>query len=242
MTTHETRVDTIRTRDGCWIRFDPTLIDQPSSTLFNPDWWRERGRLAGSAAGRGEVWFVENEQSTWALRHYRRGGLVGRINTDHYLYTGQARSRSFAELDVTLQLYRDGLPVPQPVAASMRRWGPWYTADLITVAIPEVETLTEKLLAESLGEALWESVGGMIRRFHQHGLNHADLNAHNILIDSQDSVWLIDFDKASLQPPGQWCEGNLSRLRRSLNKVARSDQSMLVEQGWRQLEHGYSNS
>jgi 3-deoxy-D-manno-octulosonic acid kinase len=57
---------------------------------------------------------------------------------------------------------------------------------------------------------------------HRAGVDHADLNAHNILLDSQGVVSVIDFDRGRLRSPGSWRNANLLRLHRSLGKIARS--------------------
>jgi 3-deoxy-D-manno-octulosonic acid kinase len=62
-------------------------------------------------------------------------------------------------------------------------------------------------------------VGAEIARFHAHGVYHADLNAHNILL-TDASVWLIDFDRGELRHPARaWQQANLARLKRSLLKI-----------------------
>ena len=50
------------------------------------------------------------------------------------------------------------------------------------------------------------------------GVNHTDLNIHNILIDDKDKVWIIDFDKCHQASEGRWRELNLERLKRSFLK------------------------
>lgn len=53
---------------------------------------------------------------------------------------------------------------------------------------------------------------------HNAGVNHTDLNIHNILIDDKDKVWIIDFDKCRKQEHGDWKKQNLERLLRSFKK------------------------
>jgi hypothetical protein len=65
----------------------------------------------------------------------------------------------------------------------------------------------------------WLEIGRTIARFHLKGVFHADLNAHNLLLDGSRRVWLIDFDRGDLREPGLWCDANLARLRRSILKV-----------------------
>ena len=65
----------------------------------------------------------------------------------------------------------------------------------------------------------WEDVGRCLQRFHHAGCCHADLNAHNVLIDDAAGIWLVDFDRGRLRRPGMWCDANLVRLLRSLHKI-----------------------
>ena len=70
-------------------------------------------------------------------------------------------------------------------------------------------------------------VAQCISQMHHLNVNHADLNAFNILIDEQGKIYIIDFDKARLEKAqGQWCLDNINRLERHLQKV-------LGEQGQR---------
>ena len=75
------------------------------------------------------------------------------------------------------------------------------------------------------GAAPWAEAGRLVARLHRAGLDHADLNAHNILFDdvpdgAMARGWLIDFDKSTWRIPDTgWRERNLARLRRSLLKL-----------------------
>lgn len=55
---------------------------------------------------------------------------------------------------------------------------------------------------------------------HDLGINHTDLNIHNILMDEQEKFWIIDFDKCFQQSGESWKQGNLERLKRSFEKEA----------------------
>jgi 3-deoxy-D-manno-octulosonic acid kinase len=59
----------------------------------------------------------------------------------------------------------------------------------------------------------------LVAQFHHKHVFHADLNAHNILVDDAQRWWLIDFDRGGLREPGLWCDSNLVRLRRSVLKI-----------------------
>ena len=76
------------------------------------------------------------------------------------------------------------------------------------------------MLAEPLAPAAWHAIGSCVRRFHDAGVCHADLNAHNVLLDADGGVHLVDFDRGSIRAPGAWRTANLARLERSLAKLA----------------------
>lgn len=152
------------------------------------------------------------------LRPYRRGGMVAKLSEKRYLWTGAERTRAFSELRLTATLFEQGLPVPRPVASCVTRYGLTYEAALITVRIADAKALAELLVNDLADEALLQRVGVMIRRFHQAGLDHVDLNARNILVDASGTPWLIDLDRCHLRGAGKWQEGNLKRLEKSLKK------------------------
>ncbi|KGE78670.1 3-deoxy-D-manno-octulosonic acid kinase [Halomonas salina] len=197
---------------------------------FDPDHWRRQGRVTGEAPGRGASLFLAAGDAEWVLRPYRRGGLVARISESRYLWTGAERSRSFRELRLIAHLFSLGLPVPRPVAAVTTRHGPSYEAALITVRLNGARALAERL--HDADDALLARVGATVRRFHDAGLDHVDLNARNLLVDGDDSVWLIDFDRCRLRAPGQWQEANLERLARSLTKFDAAPAMDAIRRGY----------
>jgi len=185
---------------------------------FEPRYWIARGAAHGALPGRGHATVFEHAGRRYVLRHYLRGGLVARVNADRFLWTSEMRARPVREISLTLKLHAAGLPVPLPVAARYERDGLLYRADLITEFLPDTRTLAACLDEGDVGLPSWAAIGRCIRRFHDHGLCHADLNAHNILLRG-DEVLLVDFDRCSRRPPGMWRDANLARLRRSLDKL-----------------------
>lgn len=178
-----------------------------------------------AAGGRGSAWFVSDGDDRFVLRHFRRGGLVGKVLTDQYVSTGAEKSRALQEFVLLDRLHCLGLPVPEPVAARYVRRGLFYRADLLTVRLDNTRTLAERLIESELQPDEWEALGALIRRFHQSGAYHADLNASNILCGAAGEFYLIDFDRGELRAPGEWCYSNLSRLKRSLDKFADASQT-----------------
>jgi 3-deoxy-D-manno-octulosonic acid kinase len=185
---------------------------------FEPRYWIARGAVVGEAKGRGAAVIFEHGGQRYVLRHYRRGGLIARVSADRYLWTGERRTRPVCELNLNLRMHAAGLPVPVPVAARYIRSSRSYQGDLITVLLPDTQSLAQRLDAGELGLEAWAAIGRCIRRFHDYGLCHADLNAHNILMRG-DEIFLIDFDRSTRKTPGLWSDANLARLRRSLDKL-----------------------
>jgi 3-deoxy-D-manno-octulosonic acid kinase len=176
------------------------------------------------------------------LRHYRRGGLIARLAGDRYLWQGEQNTRPFEEWQRTYRLHRAGLPVPAPLAARYRHQGFTYSGDIITERLAVVGSLSECLRTAALSVVTWIAIGRCVRRFHDLGVCHADLNAHNVLL-SEEAVYLIDFDRCQLRRPGLWCDANLARLRRSLEKVTWAlPAERFGEPDWYALLDGYRQS
>ncbi len=230
------RLERIATETGA-ILYDPSRLDHPTPDDFEPAALAAAGRVTGTAAGRGRAWFVAAPAGGAAtvLRHYRRGGLVARLVADRYWWRGEEATRAFRELRLLARLEELGLPAARPVAARYARASFGYRADLVTLEIPQARTLAARL-AEGLGPVLWRRIGATIRAFHDAGVRHADLNAHNVLLDGAGEVHLIDFDRGTLAAPGGWRAANLERLHRSLNKLGGG---AAPEAGWAALLEGY---
>ena len=201
--------------------YEPSRAGNATDEMFEAQWWRSRGAATEAAGGRGATLLIADGPRAWALRHYRRGGMVARFLADRYLWTGEARTRPFREWRLLSEMHASGLPVPAPVAARYLRSGAFYRGDLITERIADSQPLPVLLRAANLPRAAWQAIGACLRGFHEHGICHADLNAHNVLIDARGRVFLVDFDRGSRRAPGRWREGNLARLRHSLDKIAR---------------------
>ena len=119
-----------------------------------------------------------------------------------------------------------------------------YTADLITRSIPNHGSLADAARSGALDAQLAGQVGALVARFHHAGVDHADLNAHYILMGST-GLWLIDFDRGELRAAGTaWRLANLARLKRSLLKVGAcdGDEAALDHRVWAPLMRGYERA
>jgi 3-deoxy-D-manno-octulosonic acid kinase len=220
---------------------DAERLPDVSTADFDPVDLARRELIRATAKGRGNAWFVAvsaTAQEQHVVRHFRRGGLIARLLGDRYFWTGAVRTRAFREFDLLVHLESLGLPAARPVAARYERQGLWYRADLRTVAIAGARTLAS-LLLEDPDLDVWRRVGQTVRRFHDAGIFHADLNAHNVLVDPAGVVHLVDFDRGRRRAPGRWRNANLRRLHRSLVKVGADRTPAAIHAAWAALLDGY---
>ena len=200
--------------------YDTARAGNAEVSWFDREWWAQRGQVRPCAEGRGAALFIEADGRRLVLRHYRRGGWMAALTADRYWWSDADSTRSFQEWYLTYVMHRVALPVPVPIAACYRRTGRHgYKADLLTEQIVGVSSLATRIQAAPLPLTEWVAIGRCLRRFHEDGVCHADLNAHNILLGERQAIWLVDFDRARLRRPGMWCDRNLVRLRRSLEKI-----------------------
>jgi len=211
-----------------------------AESLFDPQFWAARGELLAVDTGRGAAWFIGSAANQWVLRHYRRGGFIAGLSVDRYIWAGERRVRAFAEWRLLEQLARRRLPVPKPIAAWYRRTGLTYKCDLITQRLPDAQPLSSLLQSAALPQASWRAIGAVMASLHDAGVDHADLNAHNILLNAAQAVSVIDFDRGRLRTPGKWRMRNLRRLHRSLAKISRAlPRGRFTAQAWGAFLDGY---
>lgn len=194
-----------------------SLASTESNLLISKS-WKNIGTITGSAPGRGESLFLNVDGANWVLRPYRRGGLAAKVSEKNYLWCGLENTRAFKEFRLTQALFERDLPVPKPVAAIVVKHNLTYEAGLITQRIKQSLALADCLTGAS--DTLLTEVGKTIRRFHDAGLDHVDLNARNILVSGDGKVWLIDFDRCKIRASGNWKDDNLARFKRSVLKFS----------------------
>ncbi len=177
------------------------------------------------------------------LRHYKRGGLMSRLAEKTYLFTGFDQARSLAEFRLLGRLRSMGLPVPEAVSAVAWKYRLfWYQAAILVKRIPNAVTFPDS--SRLSDESLWEQLGQIIRRFHDSGLDHVDLNCDNILV-ADEQIYLIDFDRCRLAPESDnaansaWKHRNLERLHRSVGKRCKYLPSTQRENLWQKLLKAY---
>lgn len=215
---------------------DASIARQVERGWFEPGHWGDCAQPVGTG-GRGGAWFVEGPFGHAVLRHYLRGGLVARLSRDLHLWRGSNRARSFMEFRLLRELRGDGLPVPAPVAACYVRRGAFYRAAILIERLLGVRSLADLAAA---GEAPWQQAGELIARCHRGGLDHVDLNAHNILFGEDGQGWVIDLDRCRKRlPETRWRSRNLARLERSLLKLRGKRPAEAVHADFARLREAY---
>ncbi|EAW31968.1 3-deoxy-D-manno-octulosonic-acid kinase [marine gamma proteobacterium HTCC2143] len=149
------------------------------------------------------------------------------------------KTRSYQEFQLLERLRSHNINVPKPVAAQAIRYGLLYRADLLSEKTPNARDLFSIRQDRKLSETRYRSIGTEIRKMHDVGIHHADLNIHNILIDDSDQVWIIDFDKCVAKAGDSWKTNNLSRLLRSFRKEREKRHIHWHEDSWDALQRGY---
>jgi 3-deoxy-D-manno-octulosonic acid kinase len=149
------------------------------------------------------------------IKHYRRGGTMRHLINRRYLKLGTTRCRREFELLNTVR----NLPInaPEPIAY-VYRGKLFYRAWLITRQIPQAISLAHLATRQvSRAQRVMPSVIEQISILIQHRVVHADLHPGNVVVDKENRVFLVDFDK------GYLFSGHSNKLRdRYLNRWQRS--------------------
>lgn len=171
--------------------------------------------LAPISGGRGKTYIFRFAGGSGVVRYCKRGGLLPRLSSEMYLLA----NRPLREFQIHGYLFEQGLDVPEPLGVLWERHGLSFSGAVVTRWI-DAQDLRGFLLSHS-GDSVsvLQRVGESIRRMHEAGVYHADLNVGNLLVGN-DTVYIIDFDNARrIERLGNRLRfRNLLRLRRSLDK------------------------
>lgn len=182
--------------------------------------------------GRNAAWFVCCQSVPAVLRHYKRGGFISKFVKSRYVWCGAKQTRAWQEYQVLLYLHSKLVPVPRPIAAYYKRYLFTYSAAIL------IERISDALpIAQQLENCPPTAVALAVKQMHDAGVWHADLNVFNILMDTNKSIYLIDFDRAKRMNVvhSKHRQNNLLRLRRSLIKV----RGEIGQQWFKQFQRAY---
>jgi len=179
-------------------------------------------RSPAALTGRGRLGRVELPGGTAAIvRPLLRGGLLGKVVKRVSLDEGRAQ----AELAVSVEAAARGASVLEVLAAVTRRVGPGWSHALVTREVPDARDLTAVLTGDGGPRARAKALragGRAVRRLHDAGVDHVDLNLKNILLPAAGDALVIDLDRCRLgAPPANDAvrQENLVRLLRSWTKL-----------------------
>jgi len=159
-----------------------------------------------------------DEIGSVVIKHYRRGGLMRYFIKRRYLKFGKTRSQ--VEFESMHKLRQLGIRTPEPVAYAYRGF-PLYFAWLITREIKNSCTLAQ-LSCHDINRVsnIMDKVIKQIERLVECRFIHVDLHPGNILVDGDDNIYIIDFDKGhvSSAKKGQLYDVYYQRWRRAIAK------------------------
>jgi len=179
------------------------------------------GAAIGSGRG-GAARLVLPGGSRVVLKRMRRGGVMAPVWRERFPGTG----RLLANLTVPMEAISRGVPTPEPVAMLMME-GPrrMFSAWIALTEITGTEDLLTRLRRPPApGIEEMRSVLETVRRTHDAGLRHRDLNLGNLLVGDGEEGWtvhIIDLDRADMAVgPLSYGErlSSLRRLERSYEK------------------------
>lgn len=221
--------------------FHPAYKDELTQQWFDANYWQQQDKIIGAKKGRATAWFFKHQQLTGVLRHYWRGGLIGKLLSDQYLYFGLKQTRVYKEFTLMMRLLELGLNVPTPIAAKVTTHGLIYRGDIITEAVTGAKSVLDILITRPLSQSELKAIAVTLSEFHNHGVYHADLNINNILFDDTGKVFIIDFDRGEIkQPHASWQTENIKRLARSFAKEQGRNEVMHWQQSdWQSLVCDY---
>ena len=127
------------------------------------------------------------------IKHYKRGGLLGRLIRRNYIRLGKSRSR--VEFELLQEARKLGINVPVPLVCASRGlliYRTWLVTGEIESAQPLARLSTED---EKRTRRVMPGVIEQISRLIENGIIHVDLHPGNVLVDGRDRVFLLDFDK-----------------------------------------------
>lgn len=146
-------------------------------------------------SGRGYVSSVVIEDvGPIIVKHYRRGGILRFVNSQRYLRG--LRLRPQVEFELLEQVRSVGISTPEPIGY-VRQGSIFYKGWLLIKEIEHQQSLAEISLSDpERAERLMAKFNQQVVRLIENNIYHVDLHAGNILVDHDDNVFLIDFDKA----------------------------------------------
>lgn len=148
--------------------------------------------------GRGEAYGVTLGGVPAVVRHARHGGLLAPLLGDRFVGT----PRFHREAALARRLLEGGVRTPAVLAGVRYRAGPAHRADVATAQAAGADLVElfygERPPAGPARAAALEAIGHLVRRLHDLGYVHPDLQLRNLLVvpgaGREGGAWLLDVD------------------------------------------------
>jgi len=182
---------------------------------------QERRRIFSSGRVKHFSYLPQGACERVFVRRLVRGGMIRWCGNLHF-----GANRPLQELRAVEAAQLAGIDVPAILAVKATRvWGPFYRLVIVMREIPDASTLLDMVPSLTPGERhkTIRRLGGMIRRMHEVGIYHPDLTVHNIVLDADGEVHILDFDKAEIvaRKNSRLELRDMARLNRSIEKTLR---------------------
>jgi serine/threonine protein kinase len=145
------------------------------------------GRCSVSRMGLQEIGPV-------VVKHYRRGGVLACFVRRTYLAVGKTRCQ--AEFEQLENARRLGISVPEPIAFAVKGTL-FYQAWLVTREIAHATSLAQiSRISPERAAASMSPLCREVSKLVEHKILHADFHPGNVLINENNTVFIIDFDRS----------------------------------------------
>lgn len=180
------------------------------------------------------------------VRRFRHGGLLRGVRGERYFDA----ERPFREAALAEELQRRGVPTARVLAARAQalRFGGWRL-ELVVRRIPEARDMgvlmeNARARGERLPGVLLRAVGALVRRMHDQGFLHADLQPNNLLVVGEPSsaqLVVLDLDGSAFHTALSLEQraANLARFVRFIMRREARDGLSLTRTDWQRLLAGY---
>ena len=139
------------------------------------------------------------------IKEFFRGGFFGNINKNYFLVSKRIRPQ--IEYEFILKAKNLGINVPEPIGYFSRGtifYRGWLIMKMINIKSNFADlSMKENQFTRELMPKLIEYFEKLI----ENRIFHSDLHPGNVLVDKDNKLFLIDFDKAS------YFKGNRNKLR-----------------------------
>ncbi len=176
-------------------------------------------RRPSTLKGRGNLEEFHLDRGVLVIRRFRRGGFARWASRDRFLNP----ERPLREIQLSLRLRELGFCTPVVVAGRAQRVGILgYRLEVVTEFMASAGSLgslwrsASALQGEERNQALrhlpWRPFGVLVRRLHDAGFLHSDLQPENFLwLSESGDIAVLDLDRSRLAQESPWPQEALAK-------------------------------